>query len=411
MYGCDEVGKKIEEYIDNELSDEERKRIEKHIKTCASCSKELEFSLTVRNAVKEIKLPEPPADFLDRVYDKLNTQPEEHSRHFGGFFNWRSYSTIAACLLVAVFLGINADKFTNSMTSNDRITVGDNSAPPVGESAGNNMPEDLAFVSLPEDDGGKQDEAEKKNEQTHVTQEIKADTKVSDKDLSAAADNDSDNKQKKESEKKSIWNIFKHKQKESSDNKSQEPLAVQSAETPEATPELKVDKEADEQAYLYSADESAKSDSGIQKSSDEDTKSKSEIKIDSRALTSIGGGEIDTHSVESVPENGGADYSDKTEESVQAKNAVPEISSGGAAASGGGASAYKKHSDGIVYVSGDSIADVKNTAMHYGSYESGIFGMTAEKFGEFLSDLDRREIDYSLSFSYSGAVRFQIMSK
>ena len=44
---------------------------------------------------------------------------------------------------------------------------------------------------------------------------------------------------------------------------------------------------------------------------------------------------------------------------------------------------HKKSSDGSLSVSADNFVNAKNLAMHYGSYEDGIFGMTAENLMNF----------------------------
>ena len=418
MCSCDEVKKKLERYIDNELSPQEASKIEEHIKNCDSCRSELEFCLSVRNALKDIKLPDPPADFLDRVYDKLNTLPIETKRFkFDRFLNWRSYSTIAACLLVAVFLGVNADEFRQSLTPRQEVTVGDSSAPPESVVGDRSISDDLHFENIPEEgtpEPALEGEADAPAQASAAPQDdLKKDTSKASTPIPEIKAEDNS-----ESVKKSIWDIFVHTPSSQPSGAAAENNAPAEVQQPEATatpaPTQQVqprqNNENQSQTSLYSQETSSPGSSAANSLAPEANNS---LQSQDNAEDADSGEPM----LESVPEAASITSDEASADTLPGGGSgcgSSSASSGGASApAGGGSSAgtHRKSSDGEVSVPAEDLVNARNTAMHYGSYENGIFGMTAEKFDEFLTALDEAGIDFSVSFTPSGAVRFEIIAK
>lgn len=125
MKNCGKYREMTEAYIDGFLSDAEKAEFEEHINSCSECRKELEFSRAVRSELKKIELPSPPPDFLDRVNAAIDAEigGNKKSKKIYAFFGRRSISAIAACALIAVFLGVNADnELTKKISINDEIS-------------------------------------------------------------------------------------------------------------------------------------------------------------------------------------------------------------------------------------------------------------------------------------------------
>lgn len=111
MEDCGKYSKMTEDYIDGLLTDAEKAEFEKHINSCAECMNELNFSRSLRNELKKIDLPIPPIDFLENLNAKIDAEISENNKtkKIRPFPGRRSFSAVAACALIAVFLGVNAN--------------------------------------------------------------------------------------------------------------------------------------------------------------------------------------------------------------------------------------------------------------------------------------------------------------
>jgi hypothetical protein len=82
---CAEIEKFLSEYIDGFLDRETRDLVENHLRTCKACREEL---ASLRAVVKELGSLEPveaPADFLDKVHERIE-QPSRFSKILRGLF-------------------------------------------------------------------------------------------------------------------------------------------------------------------------------------------------------------------------------------------------------------------------------------------------------------------------------------
>jgi hypothetical protein len=105
MITCPEVMDLISSYIDDEVSEIEKKSVEQHLRDCPECRKEYEYTLEVLNALKEIPDEELPQGFKEELHKKLETASREQTRGRVGFFNsprLRVIAGIAACLFVVL---------------------------------------------------------------------------------------------------------------------------------------------------------------------------------------------------------------------------------------------------------------------------------------------------------------------
>jgi anti-sigma factor (TIGR02949 family) len=60
-YSCEEVFRRMDEYLDRELAPSERARVRAHLETCAACASEYEFEesvlRTVRAKLRRVSIP------------------------------------------------------------------------------------------------------------------------------------------------------------------------------------------------------------------------------------------------------------------------------------------------------------------------------------------------------------------
>lgn len=70
-YDCAEVEKKVQAYLDNEVSDEEILLIEDHLSYCLPCDKKVEFEQKLKDIIRykaaEIKYPKSLEEELKKI--------------------------------------------------------------------------------------------------------------------------------------------------------------------------------------------------------------------------------------------------------------------------------------------------------------------------------------------------------
>jgi len=96
---CDDYKDLLMGYLDNELSDEQRRRVEKHLAGCSGCAGELEDFKKLKAITDEVTLVEPEdriwQDYWSGIYNRLE-------RGIG----WIMFSVAAIAL--AIYCGFRA---------------------------------------------------------------------------------------------------------------------------------------------------------------------------------------------------------------------------------------------------------------------------------------------------------------
>ena len=71
-YTCEEMFRRLDDYLDRELTPDEMRRAEEHLETCEACAREFGFEASVVSAVRaKLRLVEVPDTLLDRVARSL----------------------------------------------------------------------------------------------------------------------------------------------------------------------------------------------------------------------------------------------------------------------------------------------------------------------------------------------------
>ncbi|MCX7706103.1 MAG: zf-HC2 domain-containing protein [bacterium] len=78
---CEEVRKKIVEFLDGTLSEAQYHIIQQHIKGCDKCKKESEAINEIITSAKNIKIPEYDHSFWNTRYQMIITKAQERYRH------------------------------------------------------------------------------------------------------------------------------------------------------------------------------------------------------------------------------------------------------------------------------------------------------------------------------------------
>jgi anti-sigma factor (TIGR02949 family) len=80
-YTCEEMLRRLDDYLDRELTPDEICRIEEHLETCEACAREFGFEASVISAVRaKLRQVEVPETLLDRVSRAVTRERAEGSR-------------------------------------------------------------------------------------------------------------------------------------------------------------------------------------------------------------------------------------------------------------------------------------------------------------------------------------------
>ena len=383
MLDCKEFEDKIELYIDKELSTDEIKEFEMHLNTCPSCRENLEFAIALRKTLREIELPSPPKDFLDRVNNAIDAQiiSAPKNKSVKRFLNWRTYQAVAACLLIAAFLGLNTDRLTNNLETTTDLTVGNKeNVVSSGEFINPMEIETADKDGVTEENSDRQ---EKNNADNYSVETKSTKRPIIDDTFEGTAPNRNSNEETVISGNGSSGeSVINEQEKENTDEQPQNPLKSAVIPETEQKEEQKNNEETNDgisvASYMMGTQPRIMED----KSADVGVQSTNEESINAAAADS---------DVKSTPDS--------------------QVGYGGGSGGSAAGGILKKNSDGKISVPTERLSEAKNIAMHYGSCENGIFGMTGDKYNEFLTALESAGIEYTASVYTSGAVRFEITAE
>ncbi len=100
MSGC-KYSYKLNAYHDNELSDEERHKLEEHIQACPHCTREIERLQKLSALFKSVPIPDIPEETLVCLHQSLQ------SRQGKGIVRFVEILTAAAVLVLLVGTALN----------------------------------------------------------------------------------------------------------------------------------------------------------------------------------------------------------------------------------------------------------------------------------------------------------------
>ena len=79
---CEETFRRLDDYVDRELSAEEMRMVEEHLRACAICAGEYAFEASVIAEVRaKLRRIEAPPDLLRRISGRLAAARDDQSGH------------------------------------------------------------------------------------------------------------------------------------------------------------------------------------------------------------------------------------------------------------------------------------------------------------------------------------------
>jgi anti-sigma factor (TIGR02949 family) len=74
---CEEAFRRLDDFLDHELSPDEMRLVREHLETCAQCSQEFHFEQSVIAGLRDkLARIEAPPDLLSRLTEHLGRGPE-----------------------------------------------------------------------------------------------------------------------------------------------------------------------------------------------------------------------------------------------------------------------------------------------------------------------------------------------
>lgn len=74
-FTCEEAFRRLDDYLDRELSPEEMELVRVHLEICAGCASEFNFEAsTLRNVSEKMRQLDVPADLLERTLAALRRE-------------------------------------------------------------------------------------------------------------------------------------------------------------------------------------------------------------------------------------------------------------------------------------------------------------------------------------------------
>ena len=73
---CEEAFRRLDDFLDHELSPDEMRLVQEHLETCAQCSREFHFEQSVITGVRDkLARIDAPPDLLSRITEQLRRDP------------------------------------------------------------------------------------------------------------------------------------------------------------------------------------------------------------------------------------------------------------------------------------------------------------------------------------------------
>lgn len=122
---CEEFNRMLDNY--ESLTAQEKLLMNEHAGECEKCRDELDFMLKIIKQLNTLPKMTAPDDFMDRLNERISAEDfeERRLRRMMNMLrrNYKRYSTVAACLVLAVIVGVNGKHLINNMVHDDNSGV------------------------------------------------------------------------------------------------------------------------------------------------------------------------------------------------------------------------------------------------------------------------------------------------
>ncbi|MCK4710597.1 MAG: zf-HC2 domain-containing protein [Gammaproteobacteria bacterium] len=101
---CTDINIYIDEYLDRQLSSEDRISFEQHVSGCVECACRLKQARTLLTKLQDITVPEYSAHFEQRVFSEVRRQYKDEKRSHSGFNFSAGFATAAVASFAIWFV-------------------------------------------------------------------------------------------------------------------------------------------------------------------------------------------------------------------------------------------------------------------------------------------------------------------
>lgn len=114
---CEDFSRMLDNY--ENLTDEEKLSMNEHAEQCGKCRDELDFMMKIIAELNTLPKIQPPEDFIDKLNKRIDAEAPVRTNRVLAVVrrNYRQLSTVAACLLIAVVVGVNGKSLLDKMPS------------------------------------------------------------------------------------------------------------------------------------------------------------------------------------------------------------------------------------------------------------------------------------------------------
>ena len=100
---CSDINRHIDKFLDKQLVSEDLQAFEQHVSDCPECTGNLATAESILSGLQKLPVPQPSANFKQRVFSKVRTQHKDEHQHHPGFSFSTGFAT-AAIASLAIWL-------------------------------------------------------------------------------------------------------------------------------------------------------------------------------------------------------------------------------------------------------------------------------------------------------------------
>ena len=129
MKPCEEYEALISDFLDGELSAEDRAEVAEHLASCPACQQYFDDLVAMHDAFDQIGEVPVPEDFGARVMARVRETPQTGTKKIISFPHWKRWAALAACCAIAA-LGLWGARQWEALPRTAYQFATDDSAPP-----------------------------------------------------------------------------------------------------------------------------------------------------------------------------------------------------------------------------------------------------------------------------------------
>ncbi len=371
MMNCEEFHKFIDDYVYGEVSFFVKAQMDAHIASCPKCREEAAFLKQIEatlHAMPRLEVDDSFQAALNKKIDGLELAAKRNKK-YKFFRDWRTYSALAACLILAVVVQSRLSDFYKQ----------GNHPNPVQSQAENVTDIDLS---------GMQEHGEQRDSVLPPQDAAPSSTaQTADTSAAAPARTAAPNSTEAVSERK-IQNTPEETQKPADREEPQSPTASPADRT--AAPQTAVRPTAEPQPEQTPAEQQSRAVTDAPAAAPQ----QSESNLKTAAEDAMGNGEA----------------ADAADAEAAVYSSAPPVSAGGSGSGDSYASALMSPVGGTVSVDAENVSKAKEIADRYGVAKGGVIEMEQKNFQNYLNSLEKNDIPYSHTVPEADVVNVEIVA-